>query len=150
MVYILTQEMMGDHYRMALASFYLGQACVRTGEAERALTVLEKAQSLFQQLGEHPMLARTEAALKLVPVTAVAKTLRRTLSATIVSALTLGQHHEQPRLLEALKAYQWAFDQDPLHPKTYEALIRVAQSLGDQATIKRANRTYQRAAADLE
>jgi LuxR family transcriptional regulator, maltose regulon positive regulatory protein len=68
----------------------------------------------------------------------------------IVSAMTLGQHHEQPRLLEALKAYQWAFDQDPLHPKTYEALIRVAQTLGDKATINRANRTYQRAAAELE
>jgi LuxR family transcriptional regulator, maltose regulon positive regulatory protein len=68
----------------------------------------------------------------------------------IVSALTLGQHHEQPRLLEALKAYQWAFDQDPLHPKTYEALIRVAQTLGDNATINRARRTYQRAAAELE
>jgi LuxR family transcriptional regulator, maltose regulon positive regulatory protein len=68
----------------------------------------------------------------------------------IVSAMTLGQHHEQPRLLEALKAYQWAFDQDPLHPKTYEALIRVSQMLGDQTTINRANRTYQRAAAELE
>ena len=68
----------------------------------------------------------------------------------IVSAMTLGQHHEQPRLFEALKAYQWAFDRDPLHPKTYEALIRVAQTLGDQATINRATRTYQRATAELE
>ena len=68
----------------------------------------------------------------------------------IVSAMTLGQHHEQPRLLEALKAYQWAFDRDPLHPKTYEALIRVAQTLEDQATINRATRTYQWATAELE
>jgi DNA-binding NtrC family response regulator len=81
-------EMLEDQYRGAVANFHLGQACVLAGETERALATLEKAQSIFQTLGAHPMLARTEAALKLVPTNAVARTAQRTLSTTIVSALT--------------------------------------------------------------
>lgn len=81
-------EMMEDRYRTAVASFHLGQACVRAGETARATAALEKAQSIFQQLGEHPMLTRTETALKIVPVSAVVKASQRALSSTIVSALT--------------------------------------------------------------
>ncbi|MBL8204158.1 MAG: sigma 54-interacting transcriptional regulator [Blastocatellia bacterium] len=81
-------EMMEDQYRTATASFYLGQAYLLTGEAERALTTLEKAQGIFQQLGDQPMLTRTETALKLVPANSVAKASQLALSSTIVSALT--------------------------------------------------------------
>ena len=81
-------EMMEDQDRMAIASFYLGQAYLLTGEAERALTALDKAQCIFQQLGNHPMLTRTETALKLVPANSVAKASQLALSSTIVSALT--------------------------------------------------------------
>ncbi|HEX4948214.1 MAG TPA: sigma 54-interacting transcriptional regulator [Blastocatellia bacterium] len=81
-------EMTADPYHIAVASFHLGQAYVLAGEPERALSALEKAQSLFQQLGEQPMLTRTEIALKTIPVNAVTKAAQRTLSATIVSALT--------------------------------------------------------------
>ncbi len=81
-------EMMEDRYRMAVASFHLGQACGLVGEADQALVALEKAQRLFRQLGEQTMLAHTETALKRVPAHSVAKTSPRTLSSTIVSALT--------------------------------------------------------------
>jgi hydrogenase-4 transcriptional activator len=81
-------EMMEDQYRMAVAHFYLGQAGVRAGDAEHALGALEKAQGIFQALGAHPMLTRTETALKLVPASSATKAAQRALSTTIVSALT--------------------------------------------------------------
>ncbi len=81
-------EMIEDRYRIAVASFHLGQAYVLAGDPERALSALRKAQSLFRQWGEHPMLTRTEIAIKTLPTNAVAKAAQRTLSATIVSALT--------------------------------------------------------------
>jgi DNA-binding NtrC family response regulator/Flp pilus assembly protein TadD len=81
-------EMIEDQYRTAVASFHLGQAYIRAGAAECALAALEKARSLLQRLGEQPMLARTETTTKMVPTNSVAKAAQRTLSATIVSALT--------------------------------------------------------------
>jgi hydrogenase-4 transcriptional activator len=81
-------DMLEDQYRMAVASFHLGQACGRAGDAEHALAALEKAQSIFQAVGAHPLLTRTEAAIKLVPAASTTTATHRTLSATIVSALT--------------------------------------------------------------
>lgn len=77
-----------EQYRVAVASFHLGQAYVLAGDTRQALLALEKAQSLFQQLGAHPLLAQTETAIKLIPTTAVTKVAQQTLSATIVSAIT--------------------------------------------------------------
>ena len=81
-------EMMEDPYQIAVANFHLGQAYVMVGEAARAMAALEKAQSIFQEMGAHLMLTRTETSLTLVPPDSAIKSEQRALSSTIVSALT--------------------------------------------------------------
>jgi DNA-binding NtrC family response regulator/tetratricopeptide (TPR) repeat protein len=81
-------EMLEDQYRVAVANFHLGQAYVLAGDPADARAALGKAWSGFQRLEAQPMLARTEAALKLVPTDVVTKAAPRALSSTIVSALT--------------------------------------------------------------
>ncbi len=60
---ISIREVMGDHYRAAVAYYHLGRACIQRGAMLQASNALATARATFQELNAQPLLKRTDEAL---------------------------------------------------------------------------------------
>src|SRR5207248_9732156 len=81
-------EMIADQYREAATHYHLGKVWADASDPARAREEWEKAREIVERLGAQPMLARLEAALSSLNVSATSERKLSTATRAVMPAIT--------------------------------------------------------------